>query len=125
MIDEVRCIFALPGTVPACHVSVCVRGRSNNMFKARRVRSSRWLPIISCIVLLVMGLSACGDQSSSTSSGPVAFTQPNNPITVGFSVSLTAKSKDQDFTADGQLILQGYQLWQDAVNYSGGILGRP
>lgn len=96
------------------------------MFKARRVRSSRWLPIISCIVLLVMGLSACGqDQTTTTNTGPVAFTDPNHPITIGFSVSLTAKSKDQDFTADGKLILQGYQLWADTVNYNGGILGRP
>ena len=97
------------------------------MFKARRVRSSRWLPILSCIVLLVMGLSACAqDQTTtSTSSGPVAFTDPNNPITIGFSVSLTAKTKDQDFTADGKLILQGYQLWADTVNYNGGLLGRP
>src|SRR5579859_756436 len=111
--------------VPIYHVAVRVRGRSNDMFKARRVRSSRWLPIISCIVLLVMGLSACAqDQSGSTSSGPVAFTDPNHPITIGFTVSLTAKSKDQDFTADGKLILQGYQLWADAVNNSGGLLGR-
>lgn len=96
------------------------------MFKARRVRSSRWLPIISCIILLVMGLSACAqDQTTTTSSGPVPFTDPNHPITIGFSVSLTALHKDQDFTADGKLILQGYQLWQDAVNYSGGLLGRP
>ena len=96
------------------------------MFKARRVRSSRWLSIISCVVLLVMGLSACGqDQTGATNSGPVAFTDPNHPITIGFSVSLTAKSKDQDFTADGKLILQGYQLWRDTINYNGGILGRP
>ncbi len=95
------------------------------MFKARRVRSSRWLSIISCIILLIMGLSACAqDQSSSTSSGPVAFTNPN-PITIGFTVSLTAKSKDQDFTQDGQLILQGYQLWADTINNNGGLLGRP
>lgn len=96
------------------------------MFKAHRVRSSRWLSIISCIVLLVMGLSACAqDQTGATNTGPVAFTDPNNPITIGFSVSLTAKTKDQDFTADGKLVLQGYQLWADTVNYNGGIMGRP
>ena len=96
------------------------------MFKARRVSSSRWLPIVSCLILLVMGLSACAqDQTTTTSSGPVPIANPNNPITIGFSVSLTAKSKDQDFTADGKLILQGYQLWADAINNSGGILGRP
>src|SRR5579859_5433619 len=112
--------------VPIYHVAVRVRGRSNDMFKARRVRSSRWLPIISCIVLLVMGLSACAqDQTTTTSSGPVAFTDPNNPITIGFSVFVAALKKDQDFTADGKLILQGYQLWADTVNNNGGILGRP
>src|SRR5579859_5116921 len=105
--------------VPIYHVAVRVRGRSNDMFKARRVRSSRWLPIISCMILLVMGLSACAqDQTGSTSSGPVAFTNPN-PITIGFSMSLT-----KDFSSDGQLMLQGYQLWADMVNNNGGILGR-
>ncbi|MGH2497071.1 MAG: ABC transporter substrate-binding protein [Ktedonobacteraceae bacterium] len=95
------------------------------MFKAHRVRSIRWLSIVSCMVLLLAGLSACAqDQSTSTSTGPVAFTNPN-PITIGFTVSLTAKSKGQDFTQDGQLILQGYQLWADSINNSGGILGRP
>ena len=96
------------------------------MFKARRVSSSRWLPIISCVILLVMGLSACAqDQTTTTNTGPVPFADPNHPITIGFSVSLTAKSKDQDFTVDGKLILQGYQLWADTINYNGGLLGRP
>ena len=96
------------------------------MFKAHRVRGSRWLPIVSCIVLLVMGLSACAtDQTTTTSSGPVPIADPTHPIVIGFSVSLTAKSKDQDFTADGKLILQGYQLWANTVNYNGGLLGRP
>src|SRR5689334_16485706 len=113
--------FALPGTVPVYHVAVHVRGRSNDMFKVRRVRSSRWLSIISCIVLLVMGLSACAqDQPGSTNTGPVPFTDPNHSITIGFTVS-----KTKDFAADGQLILQGYQLWADAVNNGGGLLGRP
>jgi branched-chain amino acid transport system substrate-binding protein len=92
------------------------------MFKARKVRCSRWLSIVSCTVMLLAGLSACAQDQSSTTGGTIAFTNPN-PITIGFSVSLT-KNKDIDFTSDGQLILQGYQLWADAVNNSGGILGR-
>ncbi len=92
------------------------------MFKARRVRSSRWLSIVSCMVMLLAGLSACA-QDQSTTGGTIAFTNPN-PITIGFSVSLT-KNKDIDFTSDGQLILQGYQLWANTVNNNGGILGRP
>ena len=88
------------------------------MFKARRVHSSRWLSIVSCMILLIGGLSACAqDQSSSSGGGPVGFTN-SNPITIGFTVS-----KTKDFSADGQLILQGYQLWADAVNNSGGLLG--
>ena len=92
------------------------------MFKARRVRSSRWLSIVSCMVMLLVGLSACAQDQSSTSGGATFTNQ--NPITIGFSVSLT-KNKDIDFTSDGQLILQGYQLWADTVNNNGGILGRP
>jgi branched-chain amino acid transport system substrate-binding protein len=87
------------------------------MFKARKVRSSRWLSIISCVVMLLAGLSACAQDQSSTSGG-ATFTNPN-PITIGFTVSET-----KDFSADGQLILQGYQLWANAVNNSGGLLGR-
>src|ERR1700736_1825339 len=87
------------------------------MFKAHRVRSSRWLSIVSCMVMLLAGLSACA-QDQSTTGGTIAFTNPN-PITIGFSISLT-----KDFSADGKLLLQGYQLWAAAVNNSGGILGR-
>jgi branched-chain amino acid transport system substrate-binding protein len=90
------------------------------MFKARKVRSSRWLSIVSCMVMLLAGLSACAQDQSTT--GGATFTNPN-PITIGFTVSLS-KNKDTDFTADGQLILQGYQLWADTVNQNGGILGR-
>lgn len=86
------------------------------MFKAHRVRSSRWLSIVSCMVMLLAGLSACAQDQSTN--GGATFTNPN-PITIGFTVSLT-----KDFSADGQLILQGYQLWADTVNNSGGLLGR-
>lgn len=86
------------------------------MFKARRVRSSRWLSIVSCMVMLLAGLSACAQDQSTTGGG--TFTNPN-PITIGFTVSET-----KDFSADGNLILQGYKLWADAVNNSGGLLGR-
>src|SRR5207245_8984074 len=41
------------------------------------------------------------------------------PVKIGFSVSLAG-----DFSADGKALLMGYQLWQGAVNKSGGLLGR-
>lgn len=42
------------------------------------------------------------------------------PIKIGLSVSLSG-----DYSADGLTIEQGYQLWADAVNKQGGLLGRP
>ncbi|HET9999592.1 MAG TPA: amino acid ABC transporter substrate-binding protein [Ktedonobacteraceae bacterium] len=89
------------------------------MFKARRVRSSGWLSIVSCMVMMLAGLSACAQDQTSSTGGSTAFTN-SKPIVIGFSMPLT-----KDFSTDGQLMLQGYQLWADAVNNSGGILGRP
>jgi branched-chain amino acid transport system substrate-binding protein len=86
------------------------------MFKAHAVKNRRWLSIISCMVMLLAGLSACA-QDQSTTGGP-AFTN-SKPIVIGFSMPLT-----KDFSSDGQLMLQGYQLWADTVNNNGGLLGR-
>lgn len=90
------------------------------MFKAHAVKNKRWLAIVSCMVMLLAGLSACAQDQSTT--GGATFTNPK-PIVIGFTASLT-KNKDMDFTSDGQLIWQGYQLWANAVNNNGGILGR-
>ncbi len=43
-----------------------------------------------------------------------------NPIKIGASLSFSG-----DFSDDGKAFQQGYQLWADAVNQSGGLLGRP
>jgi branched-chain amino acid transport system substrate-binding protein len=86
------------------------------MFKAHAVRNKRWLSIVSCMVMLLAGLSACAQDQSTT--GAPAFTNPK-PIVIGFSMPLT-----KDFSSDGQLMLQGYQLWADTVNNNGGLLGR-
>ena len=68
---------------------------------------------IGLILLLgLVGLSACSNQSNQTPS-------QNNPIRIGTSISLSG-----DFSADGKALQQGYQLWQDAVNSRGGLLGR-
>ncbi len=51
---------------------------------------------------------------------PAATPTAGPPIKIGISLSLSG-----DFSADGQAFQQGYQLWADQVNKSGGLLGRP
>ncbi len=69
---------------------------------------------VGLILLLgLVGLSACSQQSSQTPS------QNTTPIRIGASISLSG-----DFTSDGQALQQGYQLWQDTINKQGGLLGR-
>ncbi len=67
------------------------------------------------MIVLLVSLSACGGSPNAAPS----FTN-NNPITIGISLSLT-----KDFSSDGLAMQQGYQLWADAINNSGGLLGRP
>src|SRR5579863_3721238 len=74
------------------------------------------LYIVGTFVFILVGLSACGSSTSLTSSTPTPI-HPG-PITIGASLSLTG-----GFAADGQATEQGYQLWVDNVNKSGGILG--
>ncbi len=64
------------------------------------------------LLLGLVGLSACSQQSNLAPS-------QNNPIKIGTSISLSG-----DFSADGKALQQGYQLWQEAVNKRGGLLGR-
>ncbi|HLX58934.1 MAG TPA: amino acid ABC transporter substrate-binding protein [Ktedonobacteraceae bacterium] len=74
------------------------------------------LYIVGTFVFILVGLSACGSSTSLTSSTPTPI-HPG-PITIGASLSLTG-----GFAADGQATEQGYQLWVDNINKSGGILG--
>ncbi len=53
--------------------------------------------------------------SGASSSGTLA---KGAPVTIGISLSLSG-----DFSADGQAYQQGYELWADSVNASGGLLG--
>lgn len=85
------------------------------MFKARRVKSSKWLSIVSCMVLLLVGLSACAQDQST---GGTTFSN-SNPIIIGVSEPLSG-----DFAPDGKASLRAYQLWVDQVNSTGGLLGR-
>lgn len=81
-------------------------------------RSTLWqnkvLNCLGALLLTLVALSACGGGSTGTT------TQTNNtPIKIGISVSLSG-----DFSADGKAEEQGYQLWADTINKSGGLLGR-
>src|SRR5215831_6442063 len=71
----------------------------------------RALGVAGILVLLLAMVTACGSSSGAA--------KPTTPIKIGFTVSLTG-----DFSADGQAFLQGYQLWADKINSSGGLLGR-
>ena len=92
------------------------------MFKAHAAGRRTWLSIVSSLIMILAGLSACaqGQNSGPTTNAPL---NTQNPIVIGISLSLT-KNPNNDFSADGQLMEQGYQLWADNVNSSGGLLGR-
>lgn len=72
-----------------------------------------WFKNILCVAgtlgLLIVGFAACGQQTNT----------PSGPIKIGISLSLSG-----DFSADGVAFKQGYQLWADDINRSGGLLGR-
>jgi len=67
--------------------------------------------------LVLVFVVACGGQQSTTTTTPSS--QNTAPIKIGISLSFSG-----DFSADGMAFEQGYQLWADAVNKSGGVLGR-
>jgi branched-chain amino acid transport system substrate-binding protein len=71
---------------------------------------SKCLSIVAVVLMILAGFSACASDSP----------QNQKPIRIGFSVSLAG-----DFSADGKALLIGYELWRDAVNKRGGLLGRP
>ena len=74
-------------------------------------RTGKLLFSILSVCMLLVGLSACSQNNTIAN---------QKPVTVGFTVSLTG-----DFSADGQAVLQGYELWRDSINQRGGLLGRP
>lgn len=76
--------------------------RSRNVFSA-----------LTILTLVLLSLTSCAQSSSANTS------QSQPPIKIGISVSLTG-----DFSADGQALERGYQLWADMVNQRGGLLGR-
>jgi branched-chain amino acid transport system substrate-binding protein len=87
--------------------------------------------IVFCLALVMaLLLAACAPAATPTAmtataasaatTAPVAATATTAPpIKIGISLSLSS-----DFAADGMAFQQGYQLWADQVNASGGLLGR-
>jgi branched-chain amino acid transport system substrate-binding protein len=80
------------------------------MIRHGSARHWRLFGVFGTVCLLLINLAACGSSSSPANT---------TPIKIGFTLSLTG-----DFSADGMAFQQGYQLWADKVNSSGGILGR-
>ena len=84
----------------------------------RIVRNCGW---VGLTVAAVTALAACGSSSSSSSSsgsGSTGSGSGSSPITIGASLSLSG-----DFASDGQAFERGYQLWAEAQNANGGLLG--
>src|SRR5260370_4645732 len=65
--------------------------------------------------LVLVFVAACGGGQST----PTTSNQNKTPVNIGLSLSLTG-----DFSADGLAFQQGFQLWANDVNKSGGLLGR-
>ncbi len=85
------------------------------MLKQPVLRSKAFFSVVTSLIMILAGLSACTqDQSAGTT-----FSSPS-PITIGTSLSSTGSH-----AADGAAMQQGYLLWQQAINNSGGLLGHP
>ncbi len=75
----------------------------------------RFLYFATTAIILLAGTAACSQGTTSTTSVPTG-----TPITIGYSYPVSG-----DFAEDGKAEDQGYQLWANVVNSSGGILGHP
>lgn len=77
-----------------------------------RSRTNRRLQAMAATSIVVMGLAACGSDGGSGSDS-------DEPIKIGTSLPLTG-----EFSQPGTAAQQGYQVWEQMVNDSGGLLGR-
>jgi branched-chain amino acid transport system substrate-binding protein len=75
------------------------------------------LPVLAALV--VAGCGGGGETSGGTGGGETGAAS-GEPIKIGASLPLTG-----DFSEPGVAAQQGYQIWQQLVNASGGLLGRP
>jgi branched-chain amino acid transport system substrate-binding protein len=84
--------------------------------RARRLWSVAVVP--AAIVALVV--AGCGSSSDSGGSGGGSGGgNSSKPVTIGASLPLSG-----DLAQPGKSARQGYEIWQDMVNASGGLLGR-
>jgi branched-chain amino acid transport system substrate-binding protein len=68
--------------------------------------------VASLLFAATLVLAGCGSSSTTGQTN-------NTPIKIGVSISTSG-----DFSQDGTATQQGYELWADQVNQSGGLLGR-
>jgi branched-chain amino acid transport system substrate-binding protein len=81
------------------------------MIEQRILRIGKAVRVAGVIIVALLGLNACMQNVNS----------PNpSPIKIGISLSTSG-----DFGSDGLAMEQGYQLWANAINNTGGLLGRP
>src|SRR6266700_2880269 len=92
-------------------VHSCSQEASMTYFVGKSV--SGIFSIFMVVLMVLAGLSACTQSATSTN-------QSHNAIVIGASLPLSG-----DRASDGQELIKGYQLWQEAVNKKGGLLGRP
>lgn len=75
------------------------------------------LPYIICMLVMILaGLTACSQASTTSTSQNLS----GSPIKIGISLSVSG-----DFAPDAKGTLQGYKLWETDINNNGGLLGRP
>ena len=74
-------------------------------------RIRKFTAAIVIALTALMAFTACGTSSTQTGN--------TSPIVIGTSLSTSG-----DFADDGKAFQQGYELWADQVNKSGGLLGR-
>jgi branched-chain amino acid transport system substrate-binding protein len=74
-------------------------------------RIRKFTAAVAIALTALMAFTACGTSSTQTGN--------TSPILIGTSLSTSG-----DFADDGKAFQQGYELWADQVNKSGGLLGR-
>lgn len=82
-----------------------------------RSMRNRRLQAVAATSIAVMGLAACGGGGDGGGGGGGGGSDA--PIKIGTSLPLTG-----EFSQPGTAAQQGYQVWQQMVNDSGGMLGR-
>jgi branched-chain amino acid transport system substrate-binding protein len=77
------------------------------------IRSS----LVAISLMLGLGLNACATRTGAPSE--TGMSQPAGPIRVGASISLTGR-----YDRTGKELQNGYLLWAEQANASGGVMGR-